>query len=176
MRIGRHRRPVDATLLHGLRFQSGSDCGHGPRLPPEAAPKIRPLSGLTKLWCGARLIDRRSWIFDQGWSGEGFEFGLLERKAKHATERSAVECGAWSGGSPNSPRRGLGRFWALMRLSGLRVTPDRPRMVSGCRASRAAASSCSGRTIPPGSRARRAACRVQTGRSARISRSSRAAR
>jgi hypothetical protein len=44
----------------------------------------------------------------QGWNGEGLEFGLPERKAQHATERSGVECCAWSGGSPNSPRRGVG--------------------------------------------------------------------
>jgi hypothetical protein len=45
-------------------------------------------------------------MLDQGWSGEVLEFGKLERKAQHATERSGVECGAWSGGFPNSPRRG----------------------------------------------------------------------
>lgn len=33
-------------------------------------------------------------MLDQAWSGEGLEFGLLERKAQHATERSGVQCGA----------------------------------------------------------------------------------
>jgi hypothetical protein len=32
-------------------------------------------------------------MLDQGWSGEVLEFGKLERKAQHATERSGVECG-----------------------------------------------------------------------------------
>ena len=37
-------------------------------------------------------------MLDQGWSGEGLEIGKLERRAAHATERSAVECGDRSGG------------------------------------------------------------------------------
>ena len=43
---------------------------------------------------GMRRIDRRSWILDQAWIGEGLEFGLPERKAQHVMERSEVECGA----------------------------------------------------------------------------------
>jgi hypothetical protein len=58
-------------------------------------------------WCGGvRERDRRSWIGDQGWSGGGLDFGKLEWKAQHATERSGVKCGAWNGGFPKSPRRG----------------------------------------------------------------------
>ena len=45
-------------------------------------------------------------MLGQGGSGGGLEFGQRERKAQHATERSGVKCGAWSGGCPNSPRRG----------------------------------------------------------------------
>ena len=55
------------------------------------------------------MRDRRSWFVDQGWSDEGLEFGKLERKAQHATERSEVECGACSGGFPNSAHRGWSR-------------------------------------------------------------------
>jgi len=84
-----------------------------------------------------REIDSRSWILDQGWSGEGLENGKLKRRDEHATERSAVECEDRSGGFPFSPRRGAGSccfgFWGLrlidMRWSEVREILVRPPVV-----------------------------------------------
>ena len=73
-------------------------------------------------WCGgARERDRRSWFGDQGWSGGELDFGKPEWKAQHATERSGVKCGAWNGGFPKSPRRGIPLFTRPPELS-----PRRP--------------------------------------------------
>jgi hypothetical protein len=59
-----------------------------------------------------REIDRRVWILNQGWSGEGLEIGKPERRAEHATKRSEVECEDRSGGFPISSRQGV----VVMRL------------------------------------------------------------
>lgn len=52
---------------------------------------------------GVREIDRRAWILNQVWSGKGFENGKRERRAKHATQRSGVECADRSGGFATGP-------------------------------------------------------------------------